>query len=105
MIRLLLLSACLLPFTTHAQRSAEEQLASAREAYGIDSLRIALAHADSALQLDATIDGGYKLRGDIKQRQRNFHGALLDYTRAEKQDPDDAVSYTHLDVYKRQVHC
>jgi tetratricopeptide (TPR) repeat protein len=100
MIRLLLLSACLLPFTTLAQRSAEEQLASAREAYGIDSLSIALAHADSALQQDANIDGGYKLRGDIKQRQRNFHGALLDYTRAEKQDPDDARLY----VSRSAVH-
>lgn len=100
MNRILLLAALVLPFSLHAQRSAEEQLESARAAYGIDSLNIALAHADSALQQDATIDGGYKLRGDIKQRQRNFHGALLDYTRAEKQDPDDARLY----VSRSAVH-
>ena len=42
----------------------------------------------------------FKLRGDIKQRQRNFHGALLDYTRAEKEDPDDARLY----VSRSAVH-
>ncbi|MBL0128567.1 MAG: tetratricopeptide repeat protein [Flavobacteriales bacterium] len=88
-----LLGCLFLPLALNAQRSAEEHLASARTAYAIDSLDQALQHADSAIQRDATVSGGYKLRGDIKQRMRNSHGALLDYTRAEKQDPDDARLY------------
>lgn len=83
-----------------AQRSAEEHLTAARAAYAIDSLNIALAHADSALKLDAQLDGGLKLRGDIKQRQRNFHGALLDYAKAEKLDPDNPRLY----VSRSAVH-
>lgn len=90
----------LLPFASNAQRSAEEHLASARSAYAMDSLSMALAHADSAIKLDAALDGALKFRGDIKQRQRNFHGALLDYAKAEKQEPDDA----RLFVSRSAVH-
>lgn len=35
----------------------------------------------------------FKLRGDIKQRNENFNGALLDYTRSEKLDPDQPRLY------------
>ncbi|MBK9147871.1 MAG: tetratricopeptide repeat protein [Flavobacteriales bacterium] len=83
-----------------AQRTAEEHLTAARAAYAIDSLDIALAHADSALKQDAELAGGLKFRGDIKQRMRNFHGALMDYAKAEKQDPDDA----RLFVSRSAVH-
>lgn len=100
MIRSLLLPLLLAPCLIHAQRSAEEHLAEARAAYQADTLELALAHADSALQLDATLDGALKFRGDIKQRQRNFHGALMDYAKAEKQDPDDARLY----VSRSAVH-
>jgi tetratricopeptide (TPR) repeat protein len=92
--------ALLLPFASIAQRSAEEHLAEARAAYVIDSLTTALAHADSAIKLDAAWDGVLKFRGDIKQRQRNFHGALLDYAKAEKLNPDDARLY----VSRSAVH-
>ncbi|MBK8227691.1 MAG: hypothetical protein IPK70_11010 [Flavobacteriales bacterium] len=83
-----------------AQRSAEDHLLAARAAYEIDSLDIALAHADSALKQDASLDGGLKFRGDIKQRQRNFHGALMDYAKAEKLDPDNPRLY----VSRSAVH-
>lgn len=83
-----------------AQRTAEEHLTAARAAYATDSLDIALAHADSALKQDAELAGGLKFRGDIKQRMRNFHGALMDYAKAEKQDPDDA----RLFVSRSAVH-
>jgi tetratricopeptide (TPR) repeat protein len=94
------LIALLLPPTLLAQRSAADHLAEARKAYGADGLETALAHADSALKLDAALAGGHKLRGDIKQRMRNFHGALLDYTKAERLDPDDARLY----VSRSAVH-
>lgn len=84
-----LLLLAFLPLALLAQRSPADHLAEARRAYGTDALDLALAHADSALRADPDLPGGMKLRGDIKQRQRNFHGALLDYTKAEKQDPND----------------
>ncbi len=90
----------LLSLTATAQRSASEHLAQARSAYGTDDLELALAHADSALRIDGSAEGGYKLRGDIKQRMRNLHGALLDYAKAEKQQPDDARLY----VSRSAVH-
>lgn len=62
-------------------------------AYKADTLELALLHADSAILLEADIDGGLKLRGDIKQKQRNFHGALIDYTKAERLDPDNPRLY------------
>ncbi|MBK9177168.1 MAG: tetratricopeptide repeat protein [Flavobacteriales bacterium] len=83
-----------------AQRSAEDHLAAARSAYETDTLSLALAHADSALKLDPELEGAVKFRGDIKQRQRNFHGALLDYTKAEKLNPDNARLY----VSRSAVH-
>ncbi|MFN3876100.1 MAG: tetratricopeptide repeat protein [Flavobacteriales bacterium] len=76
-----------------AQRSAEEHLAAARAAYAIDSLSIALAHADSAVGLNGDLPGALKLRGDIKQRQRNLNGALHDYLNAEKVEPANARLY------------
>lgn len=88
-----ILIALLFPISLHSQRTAQEHLSEARSAYGANALETALAHADSALKLDAALAGGHKLRGDIKQRQRNFHGALLDYTKAERQNPDDARLY------------
>lgn len=96
----LLILAASLPAILLAQRTADEHLAEARRAYGSAELDRALAHADSALRLDATVSGGHKLRGDIKQRQRNFHGALLDYTKAERQDPEDPRLY----VSRSAVH-
>lgn len=100
MTRSLLLTVLLAPCTLLAQRTAEDHLEAARSAYAADTLSLALAHADSAIQLDASIQGGLKLRGDIKQRQRNFHGAMMDYTRAEKVDPDDP----RLFVSRSAVH-
>lgn len=93
MTRPLLLTSILLSFSANAQRSATEHMEAARSAYDAGTLEPALAHADSAIQLDAAVAGGYKLRGDIKQRQRNLHGALMDYTRSEKYEPDNARLY------------
>ena len=100
MTRSLLLAALLLPASLFAQHTAQEHLAAARAAYKADTLSLALAHADSAIQLDASIPGGLKFRGDIKQRQRNFHGALMDYTKAEKLDATDP----RLFVSRSAVH-
>lgn len=100
MTRTLLSALLLLPCTLLAQRSAQDHLDAARAAYGSGALEAALAHADSALRMEEGLDGALKLRGDIKQRQRNFHGALMDYARAEKQDPDDP----RLFVSRSAVH-
>lgn len=83
----------LLPALLSAQDEAFDHLERARAAYAAEDMALALAHADSAIALDATIPGGYKLRGDIKQRSNNLHGALMDYTKAEKQDDSDARLY------------
>lgn len=93
MVRPLLALALLLPCIAQAQLPASEHLRLAREAYTAGTWDPALAHADSAIALDAELPGAYKLRGDIRQHQGNLHGALLDYTRAEKQDPNDARLY------------
>ena len=100
MTRTFLAAFIALPFASFAQTTAEQHMAAARQAYGIDSLNMALMHADSALKLDVEIDGGFKLRGDIRQRQRNFHGALMDYTQAEKREPENA----RLFVSRSAVH-
>ncbi|MEO8588788.1 MAG: tetratricopeptide repeat protein [Flavobacteriales bacterium] len=101
MVRPILLATLLLPFALHAQRTAQDHLAMAQTAYADTSkLDNALAYADSAIALDANIAGGYKLRGDIKQKQRDMHGALLDYTRAAKLEPNNARLY----VSRSAVH-
>ena len=100
MTRSLLLAALFAPCSLFAQRTAQEHLAAARTAYEADTLSLALAYADSAVGLDANIIGGLKLRGDIKQRQRNFHGAMMDYTRAEKVEPENPRLY----VSRSAVH-
>src|SRR5688572_27303772 len=88
MLRSLLPALLLLPCGLFAQRSAQEQLALAQQAYAADTFDLALAHADSAIRMDEAIPGGYKLRGDIKQKKRDMHGALIDYTKAAKLEPD-----------------
>lgn len=100
MFRSILLAVLIVPVTLCAQRSAEEQLALAQQAYAADTFALALAHADSALKMDESIPGGYKLRGDIKQKQRDMHGALLDYTKAAKLEPENARLY----VSRSAVH-
>lgn len=93
MTRSLLLVLLLSPIASFAQRTAQDHLLAARTAYEADTLELALAHADSAILLDASVKGGLKLRGDIKQKQRNFHGALMDYTKAERIEPDNPRLY------------
>jgi len=97
MFRSLLITLVFLPSLLLAQPQASADAAAhlqqARDAYAAAQYDVALAHADTALTLDETIPGGYKLRGDIRQRQQNLHGALLDYTKAEKLDDRDARLY------------
>jgi len=100
MVRSLLAALLLLPFALHAQRSAQDHLTLAQQAYKADTFELALAHADTAITLDATLPGVYKLRGDIKQKQRDMHGALMDYTRAAKLEPEDPRLY----VSRSAVH-
>jgi tetratricopeptide (TPR) repeat protein len=83
---LLLALPCVLSAQTeHAVLHLER----ARAAYAAARYEQALLHADSALSLNEAVPGGYKLRGDIKQRSADLHGALLDYVRAEKQNDQD----------------
>jgi tetratricopeptide (TPR) repeat protein len=97
MMRPLAVLTALVPNLMLAQpaptNKAQTHLDKARTAYKADELAIALVYADSAIAADQTVPGGYKLRGDIKQRQKNLHGALADYTKAEKYTPDDARLY------------
>jgi tetratricopeptide (TPR) repeat protein len=89
-----------LPIAALAQTKAHQQLDAARSAYGAGRYDQALALADSALAQNEALPGGLKLRGDIKQRQRNMHGALLDYAKAEKAGQQDARLY----VSRSAVH-
>lgn len=90
MHRSLFLCLLLIPFALKAQQpTADDHVLYAKTAYAADKLEEAKAHADSALTLDARVTGGFKLRGDIKQRQGDLHGALTDYVKAEKLDATD----------------
>ncbi len=93
MIRSLLILSLMVPALVGAQNDALAHLEKAREAYARLALENALAHADSAIALDRELPGAHKLRGDIKQRKSDMHGALLDYTYAEKLDDQDARLY------------
>ncbi len=93
MLRSYFLGMLLLPITLLAQPDADDHLTIAKSAYSANQLELALAHADSALRLNAEIKGGFKLRGDIKQRQQDMHGAMMDYVKAERLDPEDARLY------------
>jgi tetratricopeptide (TPR) repeat protein len=80
----------ILPCALSAQTDrAVQHLEHARTAYAAARYAEALLHADSALAVNEAVPGGYKLRGDIKQRNADLHGALLDYVRAEKQNDQD----------------
>jgi tetratricopeptide (TPR) repeat protein len=104
MFRTLLSALVIIPGLLLAQPAspldAAAHLQQARSAYGAAQYDVALAHADSAIRMDETIPGGYKLRGDIRQRQQNLHGALLDYTRAEMLNDQDARLY----VSRSSIH-
>ncbi len=100
MLRSLLAGVAILPILVQAQPVADDHLKNAQAAYKANSLTTALAYADSAIALEPGIPGGFKLRGDIKQRQLDMHGALLDYTKAEKVEPDNPRLY----VSRSAVH-
>lgn len=100
MFRSLFTCAVLLPCTVLAQPDADDHLKNAQAAYKANELQRALAFADSAIALEPKIPGGFKLRGDIKQRQQDMHGALLDYVKAEKVEPENARLY----VSRSAVH-
>jgi tetratricopeptide (TPR) repeat protein len=93
MFRSTLLLTALFPLLLFAQNDALVQLEKARSAYDANDLTLALSHADSALTMDREVPGGYKLRGDIKQRQADLHGAMVDYVKAEKLDANDPRLY------------
>ncbi|MDX9749818.1 MAG: tetratricopeptide repeat protein [Flavobacteriales bacterium] len=93
MTRTLLIPLLFLPTLLCAQNEALAQLEKARDAYARLALEAALAHADSAITLDKGLPGAHKLRGDIKQRGGDMHGALVDYTVAEKLDDQDPRLY------------
>jgi len=101
MYRTLFICSILLPFSLLAQKpTAEDHLLYAKTAYAADDMDQAKAHADSALTMDSGVQGGFKLRGDIKQRQGDLHGALTDYVKAEKVDDTDPRLY----VSRSAVH-
>lgn len=95
MLRRSLFALSLLPLLASAQPDAKAQrhLEEARTAYKAADYDSALLHADSAVTLQQDLPGALKLRGDIKQRQNNLHGALMDYTKAERVDGNDPRLY------------
>lgn len=93
MYRTLLLALLVVSMSASAQNDALVHLDNARKAYAAEDYANALLYADSAVASDESIPGGYKLRGDIKQRQSNLHGALIDYTKAERLDANDPRLY------------
>lgn len=98
MIRTLTIVPLFLSVLAWAQPSTPDNKAlvhieRSRKAYAAEDYELALAYADSALRVDAELPGGLKLRGDIKQRQNDLHGALVDYTRAERLDNTDPRLY------------
>jgi tetratricopeptide (TPR) repeat protein len=93
MLRTSLLLLFALPFAAFAQNDALAHLDQSRKAYVAEDYATALLHADSAIALDESLPGALKLRGDIKQRQNNLHGALVDYTKAERIDANDPRLY------------
>lgn len=100
MFRSLLAGLALLPLSLLAQPDADDHLKNAQAAYKANDLTQALAYADSAIALEPGIPGGFKLRGDIKQRQLDMHGALMDYVKAEKVEPENPRLY----VSRSAVH-
>ena len=100
MFRSILSGLALLPFALFAQPEADDHLKNAQSAYKANELDRALAYADSAIALEPGIPGGFKLRGDIKQRQLDMHGAMMDYVKAEKVEPENARLY----VSRSAVH-
>ncbi len=98
MIRTLTTALLFCPVLLLAQPSAGTvealaHLERSRAAYAAENYDLALAHVDSALSLDGNLASGLKHRGDIKQRQNNLHGALMDYTKAERIDQSDPRLY------------
>lgn len=98
MIRTLTIVPLFLSVLAWAQPSTPDNQAlahmeHARKAYAAENYELALAYADSALRVDQELPGGLKLRGDIKQRQNDLHGALVDYTKAERLDNTDPRLY------------
>ncbi|MBL7951570.1 MAG: tetratricopeptide repeat protein [Flavobacteriales bacterium] len=100
MYRSLLSGLALLPLSLLAQPDADDHLKNAQAAYKANDLTQALAYADSAITLEPGIPGGFKLRGDIKQRQQDLHGAMMDYVKAEKVEPENPRLY----VSRSAVH-
>lgn len=94
MFRTLTVTLLFAPALLFAQpNAAAAQLELARKAYAAKDYDLALLYADSAVAKDASVPGLLKLRGDIKQRQNNLHGALIDYTKAERVDNTDPRLY------------
>ena len=101
MNRTLLFLLILSPWMAVAQPlDGTAAMSRARAAYQETRYSDALTHVDSALAVNEAVPGGYKLRGDIKQRLMDMHGALLDYVRAEKVDDSDA----RLFVSRSAIH-
>lgn len=61
--------------------------------YERGALDSALVFVERSMAEEGESAMAFKLRGDIKQRNENFNGALLDYTRSEKLDPDQPRLY------------
>jgi len=100
MVRSLFAILSVLPVVAMCQTPAEVHLQRAHDAYAASAWERAQAFADSAIALNEALPGAYKLRGDIRQRQGNMHGAMMDYMKAEKQDNTDARLY----VSRSAVH-
>ncbi len=90
MKRILTLALLLLATGVHAQ---EELLRTAEALYAGGDMDSALTTVERAIQADGGSARAYKLRGDIRQRQKQLELALIDYKKSETLDPNNPRLY------------
>jgi len=76
-----------------AQVDAGSYLLAASAEYEAGRLDSALVQVDRAIGLDPALAKAFKLRGDIRQHQRDFDGAMDDYRSSEKLDKSNPRLY------------
>lgn len=69
--------------------SASTYVEIARNQLEIERSQDALQSLNRALELDATIESAYILRGNLYERQNDFSAAVMDYRRALQLDPEN----------------
>lgn len=93
-LSLLLTTVALLSMAQPGPRVMNQaELAEAQELYMRGDLDSAMAAVDRVIAKDSKLAAAFKLRGDIKQKDKDLKGALDDYKIAEGLDPNDPRLY------------